>query len=397
MIDFLIKSSICLLFLYVFYCILLRNSKTFEFNRFYLLFTLIFSITIPFISFKLGFSLPINQNIQEYSTSTNGFIVSGNIVGKQSNSVFSIANVGLFSYIIVSLILLIRLIYNLYKIIKKIRISEKTEKGLLKNGVLSAEKKLPYSFFNYIIINKNEYEKGEIKNEILIHEQAHCEQYHSVDILLIEFIKVLIWVNPVIWIIKKEIQLNHEYLADDAVLLEHDRKTYQNIILNLVFRNNSTYLASNFNYSLTKNRLIMLKKTSSTVNTMVRKIVIVPLVLILTATITFSQENVPKECSINLNNESGDPIIEDKIVTLIDALFIIKNDNDEYTSLKSPLAYYNLDKNIVKGEIGTLETFSSNNSDTKPITSLEMKGFKYKIEGNKGSVEADRLVLNLRK
>ena len=53
---------------------------------------------------------------------------------------------------------------------------------------------------------------------------------------------------------------NHEYLADDKVLEDHDLSKYQNTLKTLVFRNNSTYLASNFNYSLTKKRLIMMTK-----------------------------------------------------------------------------------------------------------------------------------------
>jgi bla regulator protein BlaR1 len=129
--------------------------------------------------------------------------------------------------------------------------------------VLSQKKILPYSFFQYIIVNKTEYEKGQIDYELIIHEQAHCQQYHSIDILFIEIIKIIFWFNPIIWILKKEMQLNHEYLADTKVLQTKSLKSYQDILLNLVFRNNSTYLASNFNYSLTKKRLIMMTKNNS--------------------------------------------------------------------------------------------------------------------------------------
>jgi hypothetical protein len=250
-------------------------------------------------------------------------------------------------------------------------------------------------------------EKGQIDYELIIHEQAHCQQYHSIDILFIEIIKIIFWFNPIIWILKKEMQLNHEYLADTKVLQTKSLKSYQDILLNLVFRNNSTYLASNFNYSLTKKRLIMMTKNNSSMKSMVRKITIVPLVLILAITLTFSQENVSKESLMNFDTEWWYPIlekhniepkafnsfeyvfemgssnsIENRVVTLKDALFIVKRDNDEYTIIKSPLAYHNLDKNIIKGEKGTYETYNFSDKELKPLKVLEMKQFMYEIDNS---------------
>lgn len=288
MMTIIIKSIISLIFLYVFYCLLLRNIKTFKFNRFYLLFTLIFSITIPFVNLKIGLNLTINQGIQDLSNSTNGFFIQGNIIDDQTYKSFTIINMVSFLYLIVSLIFLVRLIWNLNRLIKTIKNSEKADDSQL-NIVLVTDKTLPYSFFRYIIVNKYEYENGMINNELLIHEQTHCEQFHSIDILLYEFIKVLLWFNPMIWIFKKEIQLNHEYLADNEVILENDRETYQNIILNFVFRNNSTYLASNSNYSLTKKRLIMMKKNNSLSKMIFRKIAAFLTFLVLAISLTLAQ------------------------------------------------------------------------------------------------------------
>lgn len=288
MIAFIIKSSVSLIFLYVFYLILLRNIKTFDFNRFYLLFSLIFSIIIPFINFNLGFNqLSLIENIQVFSTLTNGHLIQGNFINGQ-NSVSAITIIGFLLYIIVSLILFIRLILNLYNITKKINNSEQVE-NVSPNIVLVIDKTLPYSFFNRIIVNKVEYESGKINTELLIHEQTHCEQYHSIDILIIELIKVLLWFNPIVWQFKKEIQLNHEYIADNVVILKHDTKTYQDTILNLVFRNNSTYLASNFNYSLTKKRLIMMTKKKSKTK-VIRMIMVIPLFFFLGVVMSNAQD-----------------------------------------------------------------------------------------------------------
>ena len=122
--EFILKSTVSLVFLYILYYILLRNSRTFKFNRFYLLFSLIFSIILPFIHIKTGFNVPLNKTIQDFSASTNGFLLQGNIIDEHHNKIITITNMVLFSYLIVSLVLLIRLVLNLYRIIRKIKISE---------------------------------------------------------------------------------------------------------------------------------------------------------------------------------------------------------------------------------------------------------------------------------
>jgi len=402
MIEYVIKSTVSITALYLLYFLLLRNIKTFRFNRFYLLFAVIFSLTIPFIQIATDFNLAASQNIQDYSTSINSINIQGTIEKEQSNNTLNLPNILLTVYILISTILLMRFVFNLYKIIKTIK-NSKVVTDTVPQIILSIDKTLPYSFLNYIIVNKTEFESDKIDDSLISHEQAHCRQYHSIDIILIELIKIIFWFNPIIWILKKEIQLNHEYLADNKVLETQNLKSYQDILLNLVFRNNSTYLASNFNYSLTKKRLIMMTKNNSSMKSMVRKITIVPLVLILAVSLTFSQEKLSKENLKNFDKEWWYPIIvkhkiepqifnnfenvfemgssnsiENRIVTLTDALFIIRQNND-YLILKSPLAYHDLDKNTISADIGVMETFKYNSEDTSPIAITSITEFIFEV------------------
>lgn len=264
MTEYIIISTISLIVLYIIYYFLLRNTKSFVFNRFYLLFVVIFSLIIPFIKISIPSGFLNYQIIQDFSLTIYGNSIKGEIVNGQSDSGFVISNLFVISYIIISSIFLFRFVFNLWKIKKLIDNSNMELNGFPKI-VLTNNKTLPYSFFQYIVLNKTEYEKGQIDYDLILHEQVHCNQYHSFDIVFVEIMKIILWFNPIVWILKKEIQLNHEYLADSKVLRTQNLKTYQDILLNLVFRNNSTYLASNFNYSLTKKRLIMinLKKSKS--------------------------------------------------------------------------------------------------------------------------------------
>jgi beta-lactamase regulating signal transducer with metallopeptidase domain len=358
---------------------------------------LVFSIAIPLINLRLPLNIPLNIQIQEISTSNSGILIQGDIKENQIKNSLSFKSILLLFYFAISTILLIRLIINLYRINNKIRHSERAH--FVKNNIVLLtvpEQTLPYSYFRNIIVNKYEYENGEISEELLIHELAHCEQYHTLDILFVELIKLLLWFNPLVWLFKKEIQLNHEYLADSEVILKHDRKTYQNIILNLVFRNNSTYLASNFNYSLTKKRLVMMTINNSSANSMVRKVAIVPLVLFLAVSLSFSQQKSLSDSSTTYEKEWWFPIlkkhdielqafnnfgdvfemgtentINDGIVSLKNATFIIKKDDNKYDIIRSSIAYHNIEKNSIKGENGSIESFSFDSKDIKSLETLE--------------------------
>ena len=149
---------------------------------------------------------------------------------------------------------------------------------------------MPYSFFRFIFVNQSDFENGKIEKELLMHEEAHCLQYHSVDIIIIELLNVFLWFNPVIWLFRKSILLNHEYYADNKVLTYKDPIDYQQLLLNILLRNNSNYLVSNFKYSLIKSRINMMTKSNPLHNSILRKFSAISLFLIMAITLTFSQE-----------------------------------------------------------------------------------------------------------
>ncbi len=287
MIEFVAKSSICLIVLFGFYHILLRNIKSFNFNRYYLLFSLLFSMIIPFINIRIGLCLSVNTSIHGFTAESTRFIHEEMATIKSSHFL-TIHNTLIIFYTIISSILLFRFVGNIYKILRLIRTSTKVDNKTVQL-VLIDNQTLPYSFFRNIFINRMDYENGRIEKELIIHEKTHCIQYHSVDILIVELVKIILWFNPFIWFFRNAIQLNHEYLADDNVLASHDLIDYQQVLINYVFRNNSTYLASNFDYSLTKKRLIMMKNNKSTKAGFLRKIAVIPLFLILVIPLAFSQ------------------------------------------------------------------------------------------------------------
>ncbi|MBL4569343.1 MAG: M56 family metallopeptidase, partial [Flavobacteriaceae bacterium] len=144
--------------------------------------------------------------------------------------------------------------------------------------VLLKENILPHSFLQYIFINKKTYQSDSLEQQILTHELTHVKQKHSLDVLFIELLQILFWFNPIFRYYRKAIQLNHEFLADDAVIQSHKNITeYQHVLLNTTAQHNNIYLASNLNYSLTKKRLLMMTTPSSKTKILLKKLVVIPL------------------------------------------------------------------------------------------------------------------------
>jgi len=179
------------------------------------------------------------------------------------NTINYVIPVIIIIYVTVMAFLLIRFLKNIRTILLK---SGDNLKVLYENRkiVLIIDDVIPHSFWNWIFLNTEDYLKGNIENEILYHELSHVQQTHSVDILLIEFIQVIFWFNPFIFLYKKAIQLNHEFLADQAVVHKFkDTSTYQLVLLNQASKQSSPPIASASNYLVTKKRLIMMTKPMS--------------------------------------------------------------------------------------------------------------------------------------
>ena len=269
MTDFLIKSTITLFALLAVYYLFLEKEKIHVFNRFYLLFSLVFSMALPFITIEV---------IQEIAQPT---VNPGNIQILQGSGVIleetNYLAIGLWSlYTVVTLVLAIRFFGNIIKISSKMRSNEPID---YKNAklILVPEKTLPHTFLNTIFINETEYNNREIEAELYTHELTHVTQKHTLDILFIELLRTVFWFNPIFIFYKKAIQLNHEFLADEKVVNAYNNVPfYQSLLLSKANENQTFYLASNLNYLITKKRLLMMTKTTSSSKSLAKKIILIP-------------------------------------------------------------------------------------------------------------------------
>jgi N-acetylmuramoyl-L-alanine amidase len=260
----------------------LEREKMHRFNRFYLLFSLVISLIIPFLSFKIIETISIIQNIEPIivetiqTSSFNENPIKENVITLQER--INYTPYILWSlYGLITFILIARFVKNCFTLISKSKYNPivKYKKA---NLVLVDEKTLPHTFLNFIYINIEDYNNRNIEDELYTHELVHVNQKHTLDILLIELLKVLFWFNPLFVFYKKAIELNHEFLADEEIVKTYNNVPfYQNLLLQKSSGNQTIYLASNLNYLVTKKRLIMMTKTTSKKIALLKKIAIVPI------------------------------------------------------------------------------------------------------------------------
>jgi N-acetylmuramoyl-L-alanine amidase len=205
-------------------------------------------------------------------------------------------------YGIISFLLLVRFGKNILKLIVKSK-SNSIVKYKNANLILVEEKTLPHTFLNSIFINFEDYNNRNIEEELYTHELVHVTQKHTLDILFIEFLKVVFWFNPIFIFYKKAIQLNHEFLADEEIVKTYNNVPfYQNLLLQKGSCNQTIYLASNLNYLVTKKRLIMMTKSTSKKIALLKKVAVVPILAGLIY--FFCIEVVAQEKIISINQDA---------------------------------------------------------------------------------------------
>jgi hypothetical protein len=271
---YLLESGICLLVFYLLYQLFLRKETYYRMNRAYLLFALCFSLLAPLlnISISAGTTVPLMAYRIE------PVVVSS--LSTESQPGWDPWQYVILVYWMVAAILLARLFFNLSRILKIYRMGSILEEKPFRL-VLHPLDHPPFSFFRNIFISKNHY-PGPSMKEILEHEKAHVRQLHSVDILLAELLIVLQWFNPLVWIYKKTVTENHEYLADEAVLHRgYCPESYQLRIIAQLFGIRSMPAAHNFNQSIVQKRLKMMEKSKSSSISKFKLLLVLPAALAL--------------------------------------------------------------------------------------------------------------------
>ncbi|MBQ5706153.1 MAG: TonB family protein [Bacteroidaceae bacterium] len=273
--TYALKASIALALLYTPYILFMRKETLFGTNRTTLLLALLLSFAIPFIDIPaLHIDIPAAEEIEYFAENISiGEAqpvvqpTTATVETKQINVQDAIYYFLCLPYIIVTLIVVAKKIYELYRINKNIR------RGTLWRDdrddytiYCHAGETAPYSWMKNIVISQEDYEK--FGKEIILHEEGHIRHRHSWDMLLISAAESLQWFNPFVHMLATDLKDIHEFQADAYVLQrENNSKKYQMLIIRKAVGHASYTLANSFNHSknLKKRITMMLKKKSNPV------------------------------------------------------------------------------------------------------------------------------------
>lgn len=260
---YLLQVNVGLILFYALYKLVCTRDTFFRSRRFILIVSLVLPFILPFIDVREWLESRdrmIMLTHFDYSAVLPEIVVGSEAV-ETGNRVFVLSEWIGYLYLAGVVVLLVRLAvqaFSLYRLI--VRMPEKEINGVRVKCLNDPSG--PFSFFGWIFMNPAAVKEDEI-NEILTHEMAHVKQHHSVDVLLAEMVSICCWMNPFAWLLKREVRLNLEFLADRKVMeAGFATKSYQYHLLGLAY-NHKYGLSNNFNFSHLKQRIIMMNKKKS--------------------------------------------------------------------------------------------------------------------------------------
>lgn len=279
MISYLIKMILCSGLFMGLYRLLLEKEKMHRFNRFYLLGTLLLSFLVPLISWHQDVSAlqPIETFIHPVAPAGAASPAALPTGGSQSGYLPLLL---LITYSLITGLLLFRFLRNLLTLLLTAHRNPRVKVGR-SQLVLLPQETTPHSFLRYIFISARDYENGVIEDDVLQHEGAHVRQLHSLDVLFVEMAGLLCWFNPFVYSYRNSLQLNHEFLADEAVLKNQaDIRGYQLLLLRMAAATTGSRLSHSFTYSITKKRLVMMTKEKSLFRAAWKQALVIPVLAI---------------------------------------------------------------------------------------------------------------------
>lgn len=242
---YLLKVSACLAVFYGLYFFAFRQFTFHTLNRFYLLCTLCLSFIIPLISFETTKVVKIEPAVAVETSpiaSAPGYAPAyAPMYDSQAKATIEPVDETpdwrfyvIFIYIAVAVIMMLFLCAKLLKIYQLSRQAIKADNLRIVQGDGQLTNA---SFFNLIFLNTNGLTDNE-KAQIIAHECVHIKHLHSIDVLLVEICKIILWFNPIIYFYKKSLIEVHEFEADQNTIQQFDSKNYAHLLLKLGINHN---------------------------------------------------------------------------------------------------------------------------------------------------------------
>jgi hypothetical protein len=288
---YLIEANLYLLIFYGFYRLFLYNETFYNSNRYYLILSSITAFILPIL--QIGYLKPI-ETVADSSAAglvygEGSFVTQSTIPADQMIHPFSFSDYIYPIYLFIAFCFAIKLTIGLVKITKLWFNANKTNAGAITLIELN-EQTTAFSFFNLLFIHPHLVDK----QTVLKHEMVHIKQKHSIDILFFEVLQIICWFNPLIYFIKRDITLLHEYIADELTTSNDIHKhEYAMFLIENSFGITPTPLTNQiFNQSILKRRINMLNKKRTAAWAKLRLLLVLPLggAMLCASTMAFTKD-----------------------------------------------------------------------------------------------------------
>ena len=297
-----LKVAALIAVFYLFYMLLLARETTHTLNRIVLLSSIVLSVVLPLCIVTIHKSLTINpSSMEEESLYPQEQMMDGSQIQNITTPFSLIEELGVK---LLAAILLIGIIIRLFYLVKSYwklkKIMLNSEKHTLPSGInvcVVNSNIAPFSWMQSIVLSNADWQLQSAS--ILAHEEAHVRHHHSYDIVFVEILTALQWFNPVVWFMRQELRILHEYEADASVLsCGFDESQYIHLLMQKATGIQACTLANGIHTPKTKKRIIMMLRKKSKRSTWLKALYIVPIVLVslaMSAKTVIDYEIVPKD------------------------------------------------------------------------------------------------------
>lgn len=313
----LLPVAISLMVLWVAYRLLFTNSNRFQFNRFYLLTAMLFSLALPLLGVLMSQSTPqvvafkenlfngtvLNEITISYGGEPSETTLSEIVITGPSRMHVTVWQVLGAIYLIGVAVTALLFLFKMGKLIAMIIRSPKRKMDGY-TMVFTHKEHGPYSFFRYAF-----FPDENVNPDIIRHELSHISHHHSWDILMAELMKIFQWFNPFVYLYKRELQSLHEYIADDDVVAAGaDKRNYMMLILQQCTAVDFSDMSNNFSLILTKKRIKMITRNEKARRLWWRLLATIPVlaVLLVANTKVTAQEKAAVDDNSKLTIEMGE-------------------------------------------------------------------------------------------
>jgi hypothetical protein len=276
LVSYLIKSVSISGLLLLYYWVVLRNRKFHSFNRACLLSVLLASLILPLIRLPWLALSWLKLHI-EGSRSTGGLVGSfgAHPVKIASFSVMGAVLVLCASVSVVFLLVLAARIFAVYQL--KWRHPSQRMEGC--HFIEIRDRRAPFSFLDNLFWQKGSDINDPIHRKVFTHELAHIRGRHTYDNLFVQFLCGVFWMNPFYWLIRQELMMVHEFIADDASIAEGDTESFARMLLQAYDEGRYLDPSHRFFHSPIKRRLVMIASSQRPSRYPFRKLLAVPVLL----------------------------------------------------------------------------------------------------------------------